>query len=290
MLPFIPQTPLPPSTTTQIVFLGTGTPNPDPHHNGLSVAIVVRGQPYIFDCGPGLVRQAAAAHEKGVAGLTMAHLTKAFVTHLHSDHTTGLPDLMLTPAVTGRTDALEMWGPEGLADMVKNISRAYKEDREIRFHGGEPSVPSGYEVKVKEIDDGFVYQDDNVKVKAFQVMHGKWKHAFGYRVETPDRVVVLSGDTTYCPNLIENAKGCDVLIHEVYSAEGLKRRTPDWQAYHSSYHTSGPDVGKIASQVHPKLVILYHELPFGEPEGEILKEVQSTYDGPVVEAADLDVY
>ena len=276
--------------TTQLVFLGTGNPNPDPHHQGPSAAVIVNGDVYIVDCGPGLVRQASAAHEKGITALTMDHLTRAFITHLHSDHTIGYPDLMLTPAVTGRTEPLEVWGPPGLRAMTDNIRKAYREDHDIRFHGGEPAIPKAYEVKVHEILPGEIYKDKNVTVKAFAVMHGHWNHAYGYRFETPDRVIVFSGDTTYCPNLIENAKGCDILVHEVYSEEGLKKRTPEWQAYHAAYHTAAPDVGRIAQHVQPKLLLLYHELPFGEPAGEILNEVRSTYSGAVEEAQDLAVY
>jgi len=282
--------PIPPSATTKLVFLGTGNPNPDPDHQGPAVAVVVNGQPYIVDCGPGLVRQAAAAETKGVEGLTMERLTKAFITHLHSDHTLGLPDLIFTPAVTGRKTGIELFGPPGLKDMVKHIELAWHEDREIRLHGGEPAIAAAYQTSVHEIKAGQVYEDKNVKVRAFEVMHGHWKHAFGYRFETPDRVIVLSGDTTYCPNLIENAKGCDILVHEAYSAAGLAKRTKDWQAYHSAYHTSGPDVARIANTVQPKLLILYHELRFRQPVGEILSEVRAGYSGPAVEARDLDVY
>ncbi len=276
---------------TKIVFLGTGNPNPDPDHQGPCLAIIVRGQPYLVDCGPGLVRQASAAHAKGVAALTMDRLTRAFVTHLHTDHTLGLPDLMFTPAVTGRTEGLELFGPAGLESMVRHIEEAWSEDRNVRLHGGEPSIPAAYSVSVHEIaHDGLVYEDKNVKVRAFTVSHGKWLHAYGYRFETPGRGIVVSGDTTYCPNLIANAKGCDVLIHEAYSAEGLRRRTADWRAYHAEYHTSGLDVGRIANAVRPKLLLLYHELPFAEPDGEILREVRSVYDGEVRDAEDLAEY
>lgn len=290
-----PPSPIPPSPMTQIVFLGTGTPNPDPHHQGNSVAIIVNDQVYIVEAGPGIVRQATAAKEKGVTALAMKNLIRVFVTHLHSDHTLGLPDLMFTPAVTGREEGLAIFGPKGIAKMVKHIEAAWREDREIRFHGGEPSVQKAYKMNVTEIvpspkGSSLVFQDTNVKVRAFLVNHGKWKHAFGYRIETPDRTIVISGDTTYSPNLVENAKGCDFLIHEVYSETGLKKRTPDWQAYHSTYHTSGPDVGRIATVVKPKLVILYHELPFGQEPGKLLEEVKTQYKGPVVEANDLDIF
>ncbi len=275
---------------TQIVVLGSGTPNPDPKHQGAGIAIISKGQTYLVDCGPGIVRQASASHAMGVLELDMKHLTRVFITHLHSDHTMGLPDLMFTPAVTGRQVGLSIFGPPGTKKMVNHIESAWAEDRNIRLHEGEPSVPDAYRFPVQEASDGWVYKDDIVRIKAFKVRHGHWKFALGYRIETSDRVIVISGDTTYSPELIENAKGCDVLIHEAYSEDGLKLRTPEWQAYHSTYHSSGPDVGRIAQIVQPKLLILYHELPFGQKDGQILKEVSTTYTGKVIEAVDLAIY
>ncbi len=284
------ETPLRPSPITQVVCLGTGNPIPDSKHQGPATAIVVNGQSYIVDCGPGIVRQASAAARRGIRALSMPGLTRLFVTHLHSDHTVGLPDIMFTPAVTGRREPLEVYGPSGLNRMVKLVQQAWSEDYEIRMHGGENGNPVAYKVNVHEIEPGVVYQDKNVKVTAFAVDHGQWKEAYGYRFDTPDRVIVISGDTTYCPNLVANAKGCDILIHEVYSEEGFKHLPKADQAYHSAYHTSGPQVGLVGFQVKPKLLILLHELPFGQPQGEILSEVHRYYSGAVVEAADLDVY
>lgn len=220
----------------------------------------------------------------------MEHLTRAFITHLHSDHTIGLPDLIFTPAVTGRQEGLQLWGPTGTRKMVHEILSAWSEDIETRLTGGEPSIAAAYEVQVIEIAAGEIYRDENVSVSAFPVIHGKWPHAFGLRFQTPDRTIVFSGDTTYCQSLMDSAKGCDILVHEVYSRSALDRRTPEWQAYHSSYHTSGPDVGRIASIVRPELLLLYHALPFGQPEEELVDEVRSFYDGDVRLAQDLDVF
>ncbi len=273
---------LEPSSTTKLIFLGTGTPNPDPNHLGPAAAVVVNGQPYIVDCGAGLVRQAAAA------GIKMEVLTHAFITHLHSDHTTGLPDLIFTPAVTGRLKPLNIWGPPGTQQMVHHILAAWSEDVDTRLHGAEPAVPEAYGVEVSEISEGPVFQDENVEVTAFSVQHGKWRHAFGFKIQTPDRTIVFSGDTTYNPNLVKYAKGCDILVHEVYSKQGLDQRAPEWQAYHSSYHTSGPDVGRVAKEVKPKLLLLYHALPFKQSEGELVEEVKSEFDGDVRVAQDLE--
>lgn len=222
--------------------------------------------------------------------MTMERMTRTFFTHLHSDHTIGYPDMIFTPAVTGREEPLRVWGPPGIRRMTEHILNAWSQDIETRLHGGEPSVAAAYEVVVEEFTEGLVYEDDNLRVSAFEVMHGTWQHAYGLRFDAADRSIVFSGDTTYCPNLIEHARGCDVLVHEVYSAAGLAARTPGWQAYHSSFHTSAPDVGRIASEIQPKLVLLYHALPFRRPEEELLDEVRTTYKGDVRLAADLDIY
>jgi ribonuclease BN (tRNA processing enzyme) len=102
-------------------------------------------------------------------------------------------------------------------------------------------------------------------------------------------VIVISGDTTYSPNLIQAAKGCDILVHEVYSAKGLANRTPDWQRYHAAYHTSAPDVGRVAAAVRPRKLVLYHQLPMGETPEEVVGEVRRNFDGVIVYGNDLDV-
>jgi ribonuclease BN (tRNA processing enzyme) len=269
---------------TQLQFLGTGTPNPDPNRYGPASAVLVNGSCYLVDAGAGVVRRAAAADIK------MEQLNRLFITHLHSDHVLGYPDLILTPAVTGRKDALRVWGPTGTKEMTHHLLDAFTEDVSIRIHGGEPSEPAAYEVKVTEYMSGEIYRDENVSVTAFSVTHGKWQYAFGFRFDTKDRSIVFSGDTTYCDNLIEHAKGCDILVHEVCSSKGLAKRTPEWQKYHSSYHTIGEDVGRIATAVQPKLLLLNHLLPFGETDEQILSEVKSTYDGEVRIPNDLEVF
>lgn len=278
------------SATTQLVFLGTGTPNPNPDRLGACAAVIVNGQPYLVDAGAGCVRQAMRAKRNGVAALTVDNITRLFFTHLHSDHTLGYPDVIFTPAVTGREEPLRVWGPPGTKHLTDHVLKGWIQDIDTRLHGGEPAIPEAYNVHVEEFSEGEMYKDNNVKVIAFEVMHGTWQHAYGFRFETPDRVIVFSGDTTYCPNLIEHARGCDILVHEVYSAAGLAERAPEWQRYHSTFHTSGPDVARIASYLRPKLLLLYHALPFRETEEGLLNEVRSTYDGDVRLANDLDVF
>src|SRR5262245_49441006 len=176
---------------TRVVLLGAGTPNADPDRSGPAVAVVVNDTPYVIDSGPGVVRRAAAAARNGVDGLAAAKLRRLFITHLHSDHTAGLPDYIFTPAVLERDAPLEIYGPQGIKAMTNHVMKAYSEDINIRLHGLEPSKPRGYVVNVHEIKPGLIYRDERVAVKSFSVKHGSWKYALGFRFETPDRVIVI---------------------------------------------------------------------------------------------------
>ena len=144
-------------------------------------------------------------------------------------------------------------------------------------------------VTAHEIKPGEIYRDEAVRVIAIAVPHGAWAHAYGYRFEAKDRTIVISGDATYSESLIAAAKGCDILVHEVYSQTGLEKRTPDWRKYHAAYHTSAPDVGRVAAQVRPRKLVLYHLLPMGETPEEVLREVRRNWDGEIIYGKDLDV-
>ncbi len=280
----------PSASRTQVVLLGTGTPNADPDRSGSGLAIVVNGQAYLVDCGPGIVRRAAAAHRAGIDALAVEKLTHVFVTHLHSDHTLGYPDLIFTPWVLERPAPLEAYGPEGLAKMTEHILEAYEEDIRVRIDGLESANTTGYKVNVHEIAPGLIYRDKNVRVTAFPVRHGAWRLAYGFRFDTADRIVVVSGDTTPCPELIEHAQGCDVLVHDVYSQAGFERRPPSWQRYHAGSHTSSVELAQIARQVQPKLLVLTHQLLWGSTPEELVAEIKRSYKGEVRSGQDLEVY
>jgi ribonuclease BN (tRNA processing enzyme) len=276
---------------TRVVTLGTGTPNADPDRYGPSVAVVVDDASYLVDFGVGVVRRAAAAERNGIAALAAPKLTRAFATHLHSDHTLGFADLILSPWVLERESPLEVYGPRGLRDMANHLVAAYAEDIRVRTSGGEPAHKyDAHIVNVHEIVPGVVYKDDRVTVTAFGVPHGSWEQAFGYRFQTPDRTIVISGDTGPASHIEDQCRGCDVLVHEVYSEAGFAKRPPEWQSYHAKYHTSSRELGAIASRAKPKLLVLYHQLIWSSTEDALLKEVQSAYGGKVVSAHDLDVF
>ncbi len=261
---------------TQLILLGTGTPNADPDRSGPSLAIVVGDSSYIVDFGPGVVRRAASLSKNrggSFEALNPENLKIAFLTHLHSDHTAGYADLILTPWVLGRSEPLRVFGPKGLKRMTEKIIDAYNEDISYRIQGLEPANENGWKVKVEEIDGGLIYADDRVQVTAFKINHGTWEHAFGYKFVTPDKTIVVSGDTAPSKKLIEMTRGADILVHEVYSQAGFDQRTEVWKKYHASHHTSTFELGEIAKQSKPGLLVLHHILFWGSTENELLDEI-----------------
>lgn len=294
--PLIAQRNFSDSETTKVVLLGTGTPNPVPSRSGPSVAIIVNGKPYIIDFGPGLIRRTAEVSHlfssNGESNVqNVKNIEHAFLTHLHSDHTAGYPDLILSPWVMGRSNPLEVYGPEGLNNMTDHILEAYQPDIRYRVYGTEPANNQGWRVESHEIkQEGKVYKDEKVTVEAFPVPHGNWPNAWGYRFATPDKVIVISGDTAPSKKVTEYAKGVDILIHEVYSKEQFDQRDEVWRNYHSKNHTSTHELGRIATKAKPGLVVLYHTLFWGATNEEILNEISKEYSGKVVVGQDLDIF
>ena len=277
-------------TQTKVVLLGTGTPRPYPDRSGPATAIVVGERAYLVDFGPGVVRRAAAAAEKGTPELESTTLKVAFLTHLHSDHTAGYPDLILTPWVMGRTE-LDVYGPEGLEEMTKHVLEAWRQDIEIRTKGLEQR--NALVVRAHDVKSGFVYKDERMTVTAFRVPHGQWPEAFGYRFDTPGKSVVISGDTSPSEEIVAHCQPCDVLIHETYSPESVLIM-PDYKTYRAKYHTSTSELAEIANRAKPGILVVYHTSgrgPHGRiPDEQLLREIQKTYHGKVVIGHDLEVY
>jgi len=278
--------------TTRVVMLGSGTPQARPETSGPAVAVVAGGQVYLVDAGPGVVRRAAAAAEKGVAELRVQNLKTVFITHLHSDHTLGLPDVIFSPWVLRRTEPVEIYGPRGLAAMVEHIEKAWEKDIDVRINGLEHANKTGYQVHVHEIAPGVIYQDANVKVTAFLVPHGSWDQAFGYRFDTADRSVVLSGDTGPTDAVAKACHGCDVMLSEVYSAAGLEAmHSAAEEKYFHAFHVSAKELAEEATQAKPGLLVLYHQVYWGKTTADdVTREVEKFYAGKVVTGKDLEVY
>jgi ribonuclease BN (tRNA processing enzyme) len=272
-----------------VVLLGTGMPRPDPAASGPATAVVVGNRVFLVDAGPGVERQLSAAH------LPINGVTALFITHLHSDHTLGYPDLIFTSWVMGRKTPLQAYGPHGLQKMTDHLIAAYAEDIRVRTEGLEHETPNGYEVAVHEIRPGVVYDSAGVQVTAFPVQHGNWAEAYGYRFDTPHRSIVISGDTRPSETLANASRGVDVLVHEVYSAAHLKpEQRPggeDWPKYMHEFHTSDVELGALAARMHPKLLVLTHIVRMGASDGELLEGIRSGgFTGRVVVGHDLDRY
>lgn len=281
------------SDITKLVLLGTGNPNPNPEQSGCSLALVVNGTPYIIDFGPGLVRKAAALtpRYKGPLNFEVEDIQTAFLTHLHSDHTAGYPDLILTPWVMGRDEPLKVFGPEGTANMSSHILEAYKDDIHYRLYGAEPATKDGWKVDCHEFaQEGEIYRDSNIVAEAFPVTHGTWPNSWGFRFTTPDKVIVISGDCMPSEKLTAYAKGADFLVHEVYSHAGYEKKSESWKAYHAIHHTSTLELAEIASEAMPGKVILYHILFWGSSEEDMMEEIRRGYQGEVVVGRDLDIF
>jgi len=284
------------AVATTVVMLGTGTPYPDPNRSGPATAVVVDETPYLIDFGPGVVRRVMAAYRNGVSafGRCAINIKTVFLTHLHSDHTLGYPDLIFTPWIMGRAEPLAAYGPPGLKSMTDNIMQAWQIDIDARAK--RLPNPAAYRVDVHEIAPGIIYRDRNVTVTAFPVNHPEMTDSFGFRFETQNRTIVLSGDTTPTPTLIDRSHGCDVLIHEAYSLASCEKITPAWREFRRTHHTSSRELAAIAEQVKPSLLILYHRSNAGGEEGdlrdeaELIKEIRQYYKGNVVIGRDLDVF
>lgn len=279
---------------TRVVLLGTGNPNADPERWGPGVAVVVDGRSYIVDAGPGIVRQAArAARDLDIPALAPDSLGRVFLTHLHSDHTVGLPDLLLSPFVLDRPGKLRIYGPAGTQRMAEHIMEAWDEDVHMRLFGLEPRPNiDAWQADVHEIAEGLIYEDDLVRVQAFWVPHGSWPYAYAYRFEGPDRIIVVSGDTGPAPEVFARAcNGCDVLVHEVYSTTAFAGRPPEWQRYHAANHTSTHELAQVARGARPKLLVLYHQLFWGASDEDLIREMRSAgYDGDVLSGKDIDIF
>lgn len=277
---------------TKVVMLGTGTPVPDYQRAGSGVAVIYDGKAFVFDIGPGVVRRMIeAAQANGIEALLPTNVENLFISHLHSDHTLDYAELAST-YWWRRDKRLNAVGPVGTQSMTDGYYAMQNVDIALRTSGNQPMIdPTMYQVNVTEISEGgLVYDSDGVTVEAIAVDHGDIKPAFGYKITTPDRTVVISGDTSYSENLAANAKGVDVLVHEVISHEGWNGLTPEWQQYHINSHTRTDELARIANETQPGKLVLTHILSYGATMESALTEVQAAYDGDVVLASDLDEY
>ena len=265
----------------KVTLLGTGNPRPTIKRFGPSILVQAGNQKLLFDCGRGATMRLDQLKVEQIDGL--------FLTHLHSDHIVGLPDLWLTGWVMGRKTPFRVWGPAGTRQMMSHLEQAYSFDIHMRRDVDQNLPAAGVEVQANDIEQGVVYQNGGVKVTAFTVDHGLIKPALGYRIDYGGHSVVLSGDTRYSENLIRFAQGTDVLIHEVIDPESYKAfpnsLTPEQKARVVAHHTTPEEAGRVFTKVAPKLAVYSHIVPPDVPD--VVPHTRKTYAGPLEVGEDL---
>ena len=190
-----------------------------------------------------------------------------------------------------RNEGLRAWGPEGIERVAQGLMAMNAVDVETRGDSLQPvQNPDGYRVATRSITPGILLQKDDLVIEAFAVDHGDIRPAFGFKITTDDLSIVISGDTAYSEAVLEQARGVDLLFHEVISVEGLSRNSPGFQRYHNSAHTTSVELARLAMDAQPGLLVLYHGLFYGTEEEGVLDEIGALYDGDVILAEDLDVF
>ena len=255
----------------RVTILGSGTPRPDINRFSQSILVEAGDEKLLFDSGRG------ATIRLTQAGVNIGDINKVFLTHLHSDHTLGLPDLIMTGWIYRRSQDLKIYGPHGTEKFIDNIKSAFIEDIKIRVAPPENHTRKGLKTKTFEIQEGIVYQKNDIKVLAFEVHHGGGvKHAFGYKIIYKNRSIVISGDTNYSANLVSYAQNVDLLIHEIADApERVIERNPKVQGL-MNYHTTPKEMARIIKESNPKHTILTHILLLGGvKEEDVISKIKN---------------
>ena len=268
----------------RVTLLGTGGPPPVIDRFGPSTLVEAGNEKFIFDAGRGAMQR---LHQLQIP---FAAITGMFLTHHHSDHVVGFPDLWLTGWIGRpwgkRSAPLRVWGPEGTNQMMEHLPLAFAVDIRVRSH----NYPlDGVKLSPTEIKQGVIYENRGVRVTAFEVDHfAEQLPAFGYRIDYRDRSVVLSGDTTFNENLIEYAQGTGLLVHEVTAAAGSAAENPEQLKRIGRNHTTPEQAGEVFNRVKPKLAVYNHLLLFGSAKPEdLIPMTRKNYSGPLIVGEDL---
>ena len=277
-------------TRTKLILLGTGTPSLDPGLAQSASVLIVDDTPYVVDCGSGTLQRLAQARVKEPIALAHEKLTTLFITHLHPDHTLGLADFIISEWVKRRRDPLKIYGPTGIAKMAHGLLDLYHIGIEQHRIGG-PSILDPIVLDVMEHTEGIIYRDPLVEVEAFGVDHAGLE-TYGLKFVTPDKTVVFSADTCAVPIMAEKATGCDILLHEAVCETGLDKVPKRWSDYMRRVHTTARELGQLAAQSQPKLLVLNHQMLYGgATPDDMLREIrEGGFEGEVVYGRDLDVF
>ncbi len=266
-----------------VLLLGTGFPRPNPQHFGPATAIVAGDKWFLVDAGRGVTLRIAGTK------LKYESMRAVFLTHLHSDHTAGLPDLFNTSWQFGRNTPLQLYGPEGTQQLSDAMLEFFAYDIHIRRDLVEHHPAAGATIQTHIVQPGVVYDDGDVRVTAFLVDHGPVKPAFGYRFDSHGQSIVISGDTRPVPNLIRWAKGADILVMEAYLPGYFEHSDkPDVAKRLEAYHSTAEEAGQIAAAAGVKTLVLTHRIP-PDPESEFQRLAAKAFHGTIVVGNDLQM-
>ena len=266
-----------------VTLLGTGSPTPAMDRFGPTTLVQAGTQTLLFDVGRG-------AHQRlSQAGIAAGQVDSIFLTHLHSDHIVGIPDVWLTGwLISARTRPWDFFGPAGTVQMMTALKQAFAVDLQVRVeeNAGQLSA-AGAQVNARDIEPGVVYERDGVRVTAIRVDHRAISPAYGYRIDYRGRSVVLSGDTQFSPELIKAATGTNLLIHEVYQASDALLKQNPRTAVVKTFHVDAVEAGTVCQQVRPKLAVYSHIVLRGVDIAEVIRRTRTTYAGPLAVGEDL---
>jgi ribonuclease Z len=274
----------------RVTLLGTGSPAPVMNRFGPGVLIQAGGLNLLIDCGRGVTQRLTQA------GVRLGAVDELFLTHLHSDHVVGIPDLWLMgwleSSYAQRKGPFRVHGPAGTRKLVEGLTAAY--DWDIKTRTADQGLdPANVQALATEFAEGVVFDKGGVKVMAIEVDHGqRVTPAYAFRVEFGGRSVVVSGDTRFSENLIKHASGTDLLIHQVAAARDALLTVPAFKAI-LDHHTEPDEAGVLFSRVKPRLAVFYHFVLLGSPavpamtENDVLEMARKSYTGPLLIGEDL---
>lgn len=278
--------------TLRVTLLGTGNPRPMPERYGPAILVEAATAPstrILVDAGRGAAERLFTVGGRDL----LSAIDLVLLTHLHSDHVVGLPDLWLTGWLFGRARPLSLRGPEGTAAMMGHLEKAFEFDVKVRRDVDEKLPGSGVDVDARDVPPDAAFEVSGVRVTPFLVDHGPVKPAYGYRIDYAGKSVVFSGDTRYSENLIAHAKGCDVLVHEVVAVDVERRtsvmRDPALTQRIIDHHTTPEDAGRVFAAVKPKLAVYSHIVPSPATAQDLEGPTRKTYAGPLLVGEDLTV-